>query len=165
MRQRGVRGGGEKKNGERMKENTYRKRENEVPQGANRSGFRIELGEVRDGAQEQTVVQLMMISLFDVHVISLFFFSPSPKVKCKEEKKKEGSASVSSPQDRDSPRLPLPRLLCPLSLSTPKHPGYLVPTVSDCQTSPLPLRGWPPCPPPPFHPPVQVSSLLSRSGF
>lgn len=89
-------------NGEGMKENTYRKRENDVPRGANRSGFRNELREVRDDAQ------LMMISLFDVHVISLFF--PSPKVKCKE---KKGSASLSSPQDRDSPRLPLPRSLCP----------------------------------------------------
>lgn len=62
--------------GERMKENTYRKRENEVPQGTNRSGFGIELGEVRDDAREQTVVQLMMISLFDVHVIALLFFLP-----------------------------------------------------------------------------------------
>lgn len=34
----------------------------------------------------------------------------------------------------------------PLFPSAPKHPGYLVPTVSDCQTSPLPL-GWPCVPP------------------
>lgn len=174
MRQRG------KKRQERRENEREYLQEERVPQGANRSGFRIELGEVRDDAQEQTVVHLMMISLFDVHVIFLFFFLPGGEMQREKRICVSSVPSGSRLTPFTSASLPLP-----LSPSTPKHPGYLVPTVSDCQTLPLPLRGWPPLPSPSHPPPltwcwlanrraisatragvaVQVSSLLSGSGF
>lgn len=136
-----------------MKENTYRKRENEVPQGANRSGFRIEPGEVRDDAQGQTEVQLMMISLFDVHVISLsFFFSPSPKVKCKEEKKKKKAVRLFGPLRIETH----PVYLCLASSAPSPCPPQSIPDTR-CQLGatvklhPSPFAGAPPCPHP-YHP-------------
>lgn len=66
-------------------------------------------------------------------------------------KRKEGKdlRFLRPPSDRSSPSLPLPRSLCPSPPpSAPKHPGSSVPTVSDCQTSPLPCSDLTPTNPP-----------------